>query len=625
MLRLKLFFAFIIGLSVASAKAREVISERDYLDDMPIVLSVSRLPQRLDETPGAVTVLDRGFIRSSGARDVADLLRWVPGFQASTSFEAVAPVASYHGGFDQYSNRMQVQVDGRSVYSPYFIGGVGSGLQTVAMQDIERIEVLRGSNSASYGARAMLGVVNIVTRQPQDTLGSKFSLTRGEGGIFDTQASFGWGLASGAVRLGVDRRADDGLLGANGQNQLNRVNLRADVRTDAGNDWQLRAGMTALTSGKGQLGSIEARSAQLDTSFIQLDWRRNLDMDSDLAVSLSQTQEKYADTISAYNLNYDGVSSNTTLTTTHTFRLGAEKRIVWGGEFRSESIVSKSFYNQDNAMVTEYSRIFGNLEWRLGTDWLLNAGALAEHSSVAGSSVAPRVMINWHFLPGHTLRAGASRAYRPPSTFEKSANLYLMGAPYILASGNVTPESLKVTELGYLVDLPKNGLSGDLRVFREALSGFIRQQNNTPTRDYANDEDFAIQGWEYQLKWRPWSGAQLILNQTYTDNSSMRYGTGTAYAAPKMASSLVWMQKLSCGLDLTLMHQDSGTATLQGSGLGSRVAMTRTDLRLGWPLRWGAHTGELALTLQNLGLPYQDYDPDYLFLKRALITLRLDN
>ncbi|MDI1245350.1 MAG: TonB-dependent receptor plug domain-containing protein, partial [Rhodoferax sp.] len=70
------------------------VSEKDFLEEMPIILSVSRLPQRLDETPGAVTILDRDFIRSSGARDVADLLRLVPGFQSSTSFEGDAPQAS---------------------------------------------------------------------------------------------------------------------------------------------------------------------------------------------------------------------------------------------------------------------------------------------------------------------------------------------------------------------------------------------------------------------------------------------------------------------------------------------------------------------------------------------------
>ena len=127
-------------LNLTSAQSGPITSETDYLTDMPIVLSVSRLPQRLDETPGAVTILDRDMIRLSGARDVADLMRLVPGFQTSSSFESIGPQASYHGAFTRYSNHLQVLVDGRSVYSPYFIGSVEVGLQSVSLDDIERIE-----------------------------------------------------------------------------------------------------------------------------------------------------------------------------------------------------------------------------------------------------------------------------------------------------------------------------------------------------------------------------------------------------------------------------------------------------------------------------------------------------
>ena len=104
--------------NVTGAQTPKVSSELDYLTDMPVVLSASRLPQRLDETPGAVTVLDRDMIRLSGARDVADLMRLVPGFQTSSSFERIGPQASYHGAFTSYANHVQVLVDGRSVYSP---------------------------------------------------------------------------------------------------------------------------------------------------------------------------------------------------------------------------------------------------------------------------------------------------------------------------------------------------------------------------------------------------------------------------------------------------------------------------------------------------------------------------
>jgi len=238
-------------LSLTAAQAAAVTSEADYLTDMPIVLSVSRLPQRLDETPGAVTILDREMIRLSGARDVADLMRLVPGFQSSSSFERIAPQASYHGAFTSYSNQLQVLVDGRSVYSPYFVGSTEAGLQTVALEDIERIEVLRGSNSAAYGARAMLGVINIVTRHTTDTLGVSVGVTNGQNGIRDARASIGWGQPDASFRLGVDRRGDDGLAGANGHNEINRVNFRADLRPNARDEVQLRFGGLGINAGKG--------------------------------------------------------------------------------------------------------------------------------------------------------------------------------------------------------------------------------------------------------------------------------------------------------------------------------------------------------------------------------------
>ena len=86
------FFSFLLMSAGAVANAQTgidapAVSESDFLAEIPVVLSVSRLAQPLDEAPGAVTILDRHFIRMSGARDVTDLLRMVPGFQTTTSFE----------------------------------------------------------------------------------------------------------------------------------------------------------------------------------------------------------------------------------------------------------------------------------------------------------------------------------------------------------------------------------------------------------------------------------------------------------------------------------------------------------------------------------------------------------
>lgn len=622
---------------LAAAQTRDYVSESDFLTEMPIVLSVSRLPQRLDDTPGAVTILDRDMIRLSGARDVADLLRLVPGFQTSTSFEADAPQASYHGGFGTYANRIQVLVDGRSAYSPYFIGSIAPGLQTVALADIERIEVLRGSNSAAYGARAFLGVINIVTRHTMDTLGARASLAVGENAVRDSLARIGWAKGDATFRLSVDRRADAGLAGANGHNQVSRVNFRADLHSAANNDVELRAGGLAIDSGKGFAGNVDnpLRDRYFGSGYVQVDWRRSLSGNDDLALGFSHSEESYSDVypyslsaLDSIDIDFSGSTKSDMVSLQHTFRHGTGLRVVWGGEFRREQVTSRPIYNTEDALVTDFTRLFGNVEWRLAPALVLNAGAMAEKSNVSGDSIAPRLMLNWHVADGQTLRAGISKAYRPPSTLEKSANVrYTWNGILLrvtaLASGKVQPESVVVREIGYMGDFPRWGLNLDARIFHEQINNFVRfQKFEGRPSDYVNSENFAIQGLEYQLKWRPWRDAQIIFNQAYTDIRSV--DPDIALAAPKLASSLIYLQKLPGGLDLSLMHQDSGTTAPQGSG-ADHVAMTRTDLRLSAPLRHGRQRGELALVVQNLGLPYLDFDKDFRFQRRAFVTLSVEN
>lgn len=622
------------------------VSEKDFLDDMPVVLSVSRLPQRLDDTPGAVTVIDRNMIRLSGARDVADLMRLVPGFQTSMSYQAAGPQASYHGGFGSYSNRLQVLVDGRSVYSVYSVGSVEWGLQSVALEDIERIEVLRGSNSAAYGARAFLGVINIVTRDSADTQGPQLSVTEGDTGIHAVRASLGWGSGNASYRFGADRRSDDGLLGTNGHNTTDRLNFRGDWRLLGGDELQLRAGGLTINAGKGRATSVgdPLRDTRLLSSYLQFDWRHSLARDQDLAVSYVHAQESYRDAFpysliplginDSISVDASGAANSDSLTLQHTWRSGLGLRLVSGVELRRERVTSRPAFNTDASLVTDFSRLFANLEWRPARDWVLNAGAMAEHTSTSGSNLAPRLMLNWHVAPEQTLRIGSSRAFRPPSTFEKFADVRHLWNGHLLevtllSSGNVTPESVLAHELGYLGNFPGLGLSLDVRVFREQISDFIRQLNATKPRDYANTDAFFIQGLEYQLKWQPWQGAQLLFNQAYVHNSLPDLGpltdSGRTLAAPRLASTLSYFQKMPGGWNFSLTHQDSSTVTLQGSGRDDQTAMTRTDLRVAAPVKLGGRMAELALTVQNLGAPYTDFEPDFKFQRRAFVTLRIDN
>lgn len=646
----------------AAAQAPGGLSEQDFLTDMPMVLSVSRLPQRLDETPGAVTLLDRDMIRRSGARDLADLLRLVPGFQSNASFEGVAPVASYHGGFDAFSNRMQVLIDGRSAYSPYFIGTVGPGLQTVALQDIERIEVLRGSNSAAYGARAVLGIVNIVTRHTLDTLGTQVSTAIGQNGVLDAQARIGWGREGASFRLTADRSADDGLAGAFGHSRVERVNFRSDFNPSAMDEVQVRVGGLSVLSGRGLTrfdGAPEAgnppRESTFGTSYAQVDWRRNLGDDQDVAMTLSHTQEVYQDSFQYplqllnpknrpplfgpndfYVVGVGGKASNQTASWQHTLRQGPNLRVVWGGELRREQVSSEPLYNTTADFQTDFKRLFANAEWRMQPQLVLNAGAMVERISASGDSsshVAPRVMLNWHMAPGHTVRAGVSRAQRPPSTFENHADVrYTLNgrvlAQSVLASGNLRPETVWAKELGYLLDAPQQGLGLDVRVFHERLDGYIIQlnENSVPRRvikDYANTDGFDIRGLEYQLKWQPWRGTELNFNQTYID--LVTANPSVKYVAPKLATTVALFQRLPNGIDLALLHQQSTDVRLFAGSAGTENPRRRTDMRVAKPVQVGGHRGDLALVVQNLGSPQQVHRPSFWFERRAFVTLTLSN
>jgi len=663
MLKTPFVLTLLAGAGMASAQAPVAVSEKDFLDDMPVVLSVSRLPQRLDETPGAVTLLDRDFIRRSGARDVADLLRLVPGFQSSSSFEPDAPQASYHGAYGQYSARIQVLVDGRSVYSTYFFGSVASGLMSVALEDIERIEVLRGSNSAAYGARAMLGVVNIVTRHTADTQGVQAKLTTGENGVRDAQAALGWATDKASHRLSADTRADDGLDGANGHNQVKRLNFRSDWNVSPMDAVQLSLGAMSIGSGRGFVNSVDnpAHDRTYDSSFVHMDWHRTLGVDEDVAVSLSHTHEDYRDSApyslaplhaglvalglgggsESIDLDVSGTAQNDSLSFQHTFRRNADLRVVWGAEWRREQIQSLPVYNTSEPLVTDFKRLFTNVEWRLVPSVLMNAGLMAEHSTDSGSSLAPRLMFNWHMLPGQTLRAGVASAFRPPSQLEKRGDIrYTYMGKLLrvgtLSRGNISPEQVRVQEIGYLGDFPKWGASVDVRAFNEEISGFVARDKvvlvpdtsllGSKPWDYTNTDRFAIQGFEYQFKWRPWTGAQLGFNQAYT-HLTLRQPSpqeDIAFSVPDVVSTLMFSQKWANGIEATLTHQDSGRVSLQGSG-SYALASSRTDLRLSKTLQWGTRRGELALVVQNLGGANRDFHIDFDFQRRAFVTLRLDN
>ena len=220
-----------------------------FLEDTPLphVLTATRLKQSPAAVPGSMTVIDSDLIKASGARDISEVLRLVPGMMVG-SLSGNQAAVNYHGTSASEARRMQVLIDGRSVYRAA-LATVNWGDIPVAMEDIARIEVFRGPNTVSYGANALMAVVNIITRSPADSHGTRLKVTRGQRGINDWYASHGTGWDGGDLRLSLAGQEDDGFdTRRNGTDlrdsrRLNRFNLSVSQTLDEQQsiDWQLNA------------------------------------------------------------------------------------------------------------------------------------------------------------------------------------------------------------------------------------------------------------------------------------------------------------------------------------------------------------------------------------------------
>jgi outer membrane receptor protein involved in Fe transport len=157
------------------------------------VTSVSKKDQRLAKTGAAVFVITPEDIRRSGATNIPDLLRMVPGVDVARMDHSNWAI-SIRGFNDVYANKVLVLIDGRSVYHPIYSGVVWYA-QDVPLEDIERIEVIRGPGGTVWGANAMNGVINIITKSAKDTLGGL--LTTGGGSSYQMEGLVQYGGKAG--------------------------------------------------------------------------------------------------------------------------------------------------------------------------------------------------------------------------------------------------------------------------------------------------------------------------------------------------------------------------------------------------------------------------------------------
>ena len=642
------------ALIVAGLPARaDSLSESDYFEDIPNVLTASRLDQPLKDAPGAVTVIDRATIRRLGVRDVAELLRLVPGYMVG-GFNGGHPVAAYHAPLDEYGMRNLVLIDGRSVYSSFFLGDTHRGMMSIMPEDIDHIEVLRGANSAAYGANAMFGVINIITRHSGDTPGAEAQVSVGSADVRDARISLGWGDEQASHRLSLTQREDSGHAGAFDDRRLRVLDWRTDLRPAADQDLMLRAGTSDLRSGRGyaiEPGDPE-RTIGWREWFLQGRWQRQLEDEGQLQLSADFAQESYDDL--SYHLqmpwvalDYSSRSQRANVELQHTVMPRADLRAVWGLGWKQERARSRPLFNTDDAVGYHESRLFGHLEWRPTERWTSNAGVFIGDHSHSGIYVAPRLMFNHHFTPDQTLRFGVNRSVRTNSLLEFDGDIRFNLLPsrpggywlrYWAGNPDIRPERLDSREISYLGQFRPWHLTLDVRAFDEHLKDGISyfetssasQAQGVAKRVFGNLLDFTVRGVEYQLNWEPRRGSQLRWQQSFSqlDWADPAQNQAFEHQPPARASTLAWLQQLPQGFDLALMWHERGVMTWakdEPTHIRLLPAASRIDLRLARPWRIEGKKAELALTVQALNGTQLESRTDFLFQRRVFVTLKLEN
>lgn len=237
------------GVLVAAAHAQHSpVGSQDAVDaGYPVVITPARLRQSLADVPASVSVITGEMLRQYGIRSVPEALRLVPGM-AVTHASGPDYRVSYHGTNILSPRRMNVLIDGISVYRPAF-SEVNWSQLPVVVEDIDRIEVTRGPNSAAYGPNSMLAVVNIITRHPNDVDRAFAAVTVGSQSSTDATARVAFSVGSSSVSLTAQRSRTDGYdelaQDRSGHDGLTRrmIDIRSQTALSQADSVSLRAAM----------------------------------------------------------------------------------------------------------------------------------------------------------------------------------------------------------------------------------------------------------------------------------------------------------------------------------------------------------------------------------------------
>ena len=572
-------FAFAIAATLLPSYA-SAFSEEDFLSDIPEVASATRISQPLDDVPVATSLITRQIIEASGMIEIPELLRLVPGFQVyPTNHNKYA--VTYHGESSEFPNDLEVRINGRPVYVP-LLSTVDWNSLGITLDDIEYIEVVRGSNVPSYGSNALMGAINIVTRSPISQPQNRVTFTAGPDKRRDYTATLSNQHENAQYRLSLSGQKNNGFDFQRDGEEVYQGNLQVTLTPTLYDTFDFSAGFSqgSIVTGQGELSQYDDRdhissyqhlqwkhesdpfneyTLQLFHNFLSLKtpsyWASDLLGDpglQQLNAQLAYLEQQYGD---AYPFPSSHVSDFRTLTkgengSVHVYggelqltqRPTTELTLASGVGFRYEDARSDSFIPEAKSVHEENYYAFSNIEWQQTAKLLWNLGVMAEFKTTTDDpAISVRGGANYHIDDTTTVRASLTQAFRTPSLLEQNAEtayVFPEGVPFdyqLKKSDQLKSEKLDAVELGLFLKHPTLHGFTDIKLFfedsRDGIEGWffysdldlatLAQGYPDEERQLRNSKDYRNRGVEVQTFLQPTPKDLINLAYSYNDISGV--------------------------------------------------------------------------------------------------------
>jgi iron complex outermembrane receptor protein len=486
------------------------------------VTSVSKSAQPLSDAPSAIYVITHDDIIRSGATSLPEILRLAPNLQvAQTSASQYVITARGMSGSpsaQNLPNKLLVLIDGRSVYTTLY-SGVYWDMQDVLPGDVERIEVISGPGATLWGANAINGVINVITRQSKETQGVSFSAAAGAD---ERSADLRYGGRAGetlSYRLYLRGYEDDQTRTAAGtpaQDDWRRVQGGFRI------DWEASSQDALMLQGNAYDGSrsqFAAPDEDIDGQNLLLRWNRAFDRGSTL-----QVQAYYDRT--ARDSDGSGFSIDTfDLDVQHSFALNADNDIVWGGGVRVSRHNLRglpSFFFMPSRRTLQLANGFVQDSMRISDALRLILGLKLEDDPYSGEALLPNVRATWQTSQSMMLWAAASRAIRSPTPFDRDVVEKIGSMTFLVGGPSFRTEKVTAFELGVRAT-PSSRLSLSISGFYNLYDDLRSVEFNLATvlpLEWGNEirgHTYGFEAWgDYGITpWWKLSGSLMVLKQKF--------------------------------------------------------------------------------------------------------------